>query len=278
LGAAVGDLVLAQLETITGQQNVGEFVVAAITFDPGLLSTVSAYANLDVVNELLDLPPDGHMRLSIMLEDVRSMERFADKFSRILEENGRSLFPRQTPSLSLGLFDTAPRTETWEGIRYQVSTLGDYLSQLNQTIGILNLLGWGILIVLLVIIMTGITNTYRMIMFERTREIGTMRALGMQRYGVKRLFLFEAALLGIFGALVGMAAGFGIMGIAHLYQFRLDSPLFLFLSAGRMRFSVPLWQLMLNSGAVVLLCIAGALAPASRAAALEPGSALRKTY
>ena len=42
---------------------------------------------------------------------------------------------------------------------------------------------------------------------ERTREIGTLRAIGMQRFGVMRLFLLEASMLGVLGAMLGVLVG-----------------------------------------------------------------------
>ena len=62
-----------------------------------------------------------------------------------------------------------------------------------------------ILIVLFVIIMVGITNTFRIIMFERIKEIGTMRSMGMQRGEVRNLFLFEALFIALGGAIAGLA-------------------------------------------------------------------------
>ena len=59
----------------------------------------------------------------------------------------------------------------------------------------LKTIGLVIFFILLVITMVGITNTFRMILIERTKEIGTMRAFGMQRHVVRNVFLMEALLL-----------------------------------------------------------------------------------
>ena len=50
---------------------------------------------------------------------------------------------------------------------------------------------------------------------ERTREIGTLRAIGMQRGGVLWMFLLESLLLGLFGTLAGAVAGVGGRGRAE---------------------------------------------------------------
>jgi putative ABC transport system permease protein len=60
---------------------------------------------------------------------------------------------------------------------------------------------------LVLIAMVGIVNTMLMSVFEKTREIGTMKALGMRDRDVLRLFLFEGSLVGVLGALCGALGG-----------------------------------------------------------------------
>ncbi|MBN1837849.1 MAG: FtsX-like permease family protein, partial [Spirochaetales bacterium] len=141
-----------------------------------------------------------------------------------------------------------------------------------------NVIGLVILLVLFFIIMVGITNTYRMIMYERTREIGTLRALGMQRAGVRRLFLLEAFFLSLGGAGVGLAAAGAVMlGLSGI-DWGLETPMFLFLRNGHLSFRIPAWQLLGNIALVCLLSLLAALAPARKAAALEPVQALGRYY
>jgi len=53
----------------------------------------------------------------------------------------------------------------------------------------------------------GITNTMTMAIFERTREIGTIMALGTRRRGVISMFVLEGVALGVLGGLVGVILG-----------------------------------------------------------------------
>ena len=274
LGAELGDLLLVQLETVTGQQNVGELVLAGIHYDPGLLSTVSAYASLDTVNNLLNLEPGEYMSLGILLPDIRRMNRSADRYIDALQEAGIPLLPREKGMMGFGFFGRSRSDLNWQGVRYRVSTLSDYLSQLTQMINILNLVGLVILLILLFIIMVGITNTYRMIMYERTREIGTMRALGMQRRGVRSLFLLEALLLCLLGSAAGLSAAGVVMGGLSLINWGLETPMFLFLINGHLRFRLVMWQVAGNVGLVSLLSLLGALLPARKASRLKPVEAL----
>jgi putative ABC transport system permease protein len=58
-----------------------------------------------------------------------------------------------------------------------------------------------------VMVVFGITNTMTMAIFERTREIGTVMALGTRRRGVVAMFVLEGFVLGVLGALAGLALG-----------------------------------------------------------------------
>jgi len=279
LGVEVGDGLLVSLRTVGGQQNAGELRLGAVYHDPGLLSTVSAYASIEAVSELLGLKPGEYMTLGILLKDVRAMEPLAARYREALARAGVPLFPRQTVDLlGFGFFGAGSAELDWQGTRYQVSTLNDYLGQLNQIVGILNVIGLAVLLVLFGIIMVGIRNTYRMIVYERVREIGTMRALGMQRAGVRRLFLLEAVFLCLGGTLAGLASGGLLMLALQALDWGLASPLFLFLNNGHLSFRVPAWQLAANLILVCALSLLAALAPARRAALLKPVEALGRHY
>jgi putative ABC transport system permease protein len=59
-------------------------------------------------------------------------------------------------------------------------------------------------IIVFIIVVTSVINTMSMAVIERTREIGTLRALGLKRRGVTALFATESLLLGLFGTLIGL--------------------------------------------------------------------------
>jgi putative ABC transport system permease protein len=70
-----------------------------------------------------------------------------------------------------------------------------------------------IFIIVLVIVVMSVVNTMSMSVMERTREIGTLRALGLKRFGVKALFATEGALLGFLGSMIGFIFFFLVYGI-----------------------------------------------------------------
>jgi putative ABC transport system permease protein len=84
-------------------------------------------------------------------------------------------------------------------------------SQFKQSISdqigqLLNFL-FALLVLAVLIALLGIVNTLALSVFERTREIGLLRAVGMWRGGIRRTIVIEAFIIAVFGAVLGMALG-----------------------------------------------------------------------
>ncbi len=282
LKVQVGDTVLAQLRTATGQANVGEFEIAAISYDPGFFGSISAYATIQHVNELLNIAPDEYQTLGIFLDSFQQTDPAATKLYDTLATRV-SMFKREPPSSQsqnpMQAMMKQAKDESWQGTRYRLFTLNDILNSfhLPQIVAAINTAGLIILLILFVIVMVGITNTFRMIMFERTKEIGTMRALGMQRNSVRNLFLLEALFLSLGGAIAGLVVATIVMGGLHLIYWGTNTPLFLFLKEGHMTFSLSPLQVIGYIILVALLTLLAAYFPARGAARLNPAAALGAT-
>lgn len=62
-------------------------------------------------------------------------------------------------------------------------------------------------VIIVVLFLFGIANTMTMSVFERVREIGTLRAIGTKKSGIVKLFLYEGFLLGLVGGILGVIVG-----------------------------------------------------------------------
>ena len=133
-----------------------------------------------------------------------SASTFADNFT----EAGHGLvFARAAPDVSVDAAQTRVEAiaESYGNIKVQTKTqlIEEAEDQINQALGLFTgLLGFAVLIAVL-----GITNTLALSIFERTREIGLLRAVGMSRRQVRRMVRWEAVIISLFGALLGVALG-----------------------------------------------------------------------
>ncbi len=284
--AQVGDKVLLQLKTIAGQNNVGEFTLRGLTFDMGIFSNMIAYASRDYLNELLALGPNEYQLYGIMLDDLTKAEAAKDALTASLKKKAQvfELPPGKEVASSgaaammqsrYGELQKLAKKETWTGTKYRIFTINDMISQVEQVSSVINTASTVILAVLFLIIMVGISNTFRMVMYERIREIGTMRSLGMQRPSVKRLFLYEAGFLAAGGTLAGLALAAVVMGVLSLFNFGTASFFSLLLRNGHLTFAVGPAQAALNFAIVLALTLLAAFLPARKASRLEPAVALR---
>jgi|TARA_Y100000310_G_scaffold337285_1_gene423982 putative ABC transport system permease protein len=128
-------------------------------------------------------------------------------------------------------------------------------AQLNQLLAVITVfLGLSLFIAVL-----GITNTLALSIFERTRELGLLRAIGMTRRQLRRMVRWEAVIIALFGGLLGVGMGvlFGLAAIAAIPETFVDI------------ISIPVQRLgfyLLVSGAFGMLA---AIFPARRASRLN---------
>jgi putative ABC transport system permease protein len=130
----------------------------------------------------------------------------------------------------------------------------EFREQTSQQIDQLVLLVFGLLGVSVVIAVVGITNTLTLSVFERTREIGLVRAVGMSRGQLRQSITWESLLIAILGGVLGITLGlFFAWAVVTALE---DDVLFL---------SVPWARLALALGAAAVAGVVAAVVPAWRA-------------
>jgi len=151
-------------------------------------------------------------------------------------------------------------------------SLSDVLENMKQTsAGIQAVLG-GIGAVSLFVAALGITNTMIMSIYERTREIGVMKVLGAELKDIKRLFLFEAGLIGLLGGMIGIGLSLGISKLINSVGVN-------FMNGGYGDASsisvIPLWLIGLSLVFSILVGVLSGYYPARRAMKLSALEAIR---
>ena len=160
--------------------------------------------------------------------------------------------------------------KTLEQKGYQAQTAEDLMQFIFQFINVLQgiLLGFGALAVLTAIF--GIINTQYISVLERTQQIGLMKALGMRRRDVGRLFKFEAAWIGFLGGAIGSGLAYATGLIANPYITKA-----LTLDEGTNLLLFPIWIFASVIIGLMIVSVAAGILPARKAAKLDPIEALR---
>ncbi len=191
-----------------------------------------------------------------------------DEPNFLSEEGYNMVIVRAT---ALGFVDSVIADIETFGMNTQ--SFGAILDVANQVLSLLQALLGSVGGLALLVAALGVANTMMMAIYERTREIGVLKALGASPKEIRAMFTVEAGLIGVIGGVFGIILG-ALLGrlvnwIAHQFLIREGVT-----GVGQLSI-VPLW---LALGALAFAALIGVLAglyPAARAAKLDPVTALR---
>lgn len=230
--------------TIDGQANAVDFDVSDI-YNTGNTATNDKFIlmSMELARSLLDV--EGAERLTIMLSD-----------------NGLTDTKRAALEAKLNAAGMGVEVKTWR-------ELSSFFKQVKT---LFTLIFSFIFAIVVIVALMSVINTMSMIVMERTREIGTLRALGMQRGRVMRLFSFEGFLLALVGVALGLAILFGIGGLVNAADLSYVPPN----SSNRvpLRVEFPTTMIVATAIAVIAASVLASMLPARKAARSEIATAL----
>ena len=160
--------------------------------------------------------------------------------------------------------------EDWTGQKLDVTNWEDEISFMTWTLKALQGLSVVLIVILVAIIVIGIMNTMWIAIRERTREIGTLRAIGMHRREVLWMFLLESLMLGLGATICGVLAGAGIAAGLNALHVHVPTGLQFFLMSAYLHIAVHGSLLVQAVVAITLVTGVAALYPSIRAARLRP--------
>jgi putative ABC transport system permease protein len=200
-------------------------------------------------------PPTGGSPFGSVTISQAAFDRYVARpqnlYSFVLMKGGQSDANQAALDRTLNAFPNSKVATRQKFIDNQISGLSSVLNILY------------VLLALSVIVsLFGIVNTLVLTVFERTREIGMLRAIGMTRRQVRRMVRHESVITALIGAAIGIALG---IVLASLLIVRVD---FIVLS-------IPVGQLIIFGIAAIVVGIIAAIFPARRAARLNVLEALQ---
>jgi ABC-type lipoprotein release transport system permease subunit len=275
LDVKVGDALTLSAPTTRGANNTIDVRVVAIARDIGLLSMWNCFIPIQSLRALYQLNDTTTGVIQLMLQDryIDNIPAISARLRTALEKAGfRVMTP--DPRAFWMKFQSVAR-EDWTGQKLDVTSWEDEISFMMWTLQALQGLTVILMTILLAIVIIGIMNTMWIAIRERTREIGTLRAIGMQRGGVLWMFLLESLMLGLIGTVVGALLGVAVATGLNALHLHLPVTLQLFLMSDHLHLSVHPPAMVKAIILITLITGLAALYPALRAARLRPVTAMQ---
>lgn len=169
--------------------------------------------------------------------------------------------------------------EAIDTMGYQTDSLAKLMTPMLSTANMLQMVLGAIGAVSMLVSAINIANTMIMSIYERTKEIGIMKVLGCLVRDVKKLFLFEAGMIGMIGGIIGIALSY----LASWAINKFGGPLFQTLmstnymyNSANSKFSIiPIWLPLVAAGLAIMVGIISGYYPASRATKISAIEAMK---
>ena len=215
------------------------------------------------------ISPDRSPTIQVSLADRVAMKNWWFNATNILEREGYDLVTIRAVDVSRA--NTLSAQLRRDG--FQVQSVEVFVTVANRIVTIVTLMFTLIGSIALLVATIGIANTMVMAIYERTREIGILKAMGASRREIRQMFMLEAGFIGmiggVFGLLIGWLLGLGLNQAIEIISRIREQPVH-----GKFFLVTPLLAVGAITFATLIGLVAGLL-PAQRAAKLDPLEALR---
>jgi lipoprotein-releasing system permease protein len=180
----IGDIV--QITTSKGDR----FPLKVVgTFQSGIkdFDNVQSYASLNTVQKILSVPNDYITSIQVKLNDIQQAPAVAKEYQQLYQTDAEDI---QTANSQF---------ETGSSIR--------------------TLISYSVGVTLLIVAGFGIYNILNMMIFEKMDSIAILKATGFSGTDVKKIFIYIAVSIGVFGGLIGLLLGFGLSALIDQIPF-----------------------------------------------------------
>lgn len=202
-GLTEGVSVKLLTQTMSGQRNTANLRVDGIFKDDPVFSGGIFYLRLSRLNAIVAAPQDYGTDFSVWMPSAG-----ADAGVVYIRKALADVTPLWDYPVTKQQFLSEQRGAAWTGERTAVFSLADQVRDLNQALLALRVAFGAVLALLLAVFAFGLAGILRVILFQRTREIGGVRALGMQIRDVVTYLSIEVATVAGIGSVSGCAAGY----------------------------------------------------------------------
>jgi ABC-type lipoprotein release transport system permease subunit len=272
LKVKTGDSLVFSVLTERGVNNTVDVRVAGVAEDMGLMTSWNVFVPDATLRQLYQLNDKSTGAVQIFVKDMDRIPQDIDLLRAALTKAGYAVMDRDPKAFWMKLQSVA--REDWTGQKLDLTDWQDEISFVKWTLTAIDGISVLLSSVLLVIIAIGIMNTLWIAIRERTREIGTLRAIGMQRGRVMAMFVIEAFCLGALGTAAGLVLGVLLAGFLNALRLSVPEGAQFFLMSSTLKFGFEPARLLASAAVITACTTLISLIPSFRAARLKPVTAM----
>ncbi len=272
LEVKIGDSMTLSAATPRGTNNTIDVTVVAIANNVGMMSSWNTFMSAEGLRRLYTLNEETAGALLLYLKDMSQVSKVQAHLREVFAKEGYAVMD-DNPQPFWMKFPIVTR-ENWTGQKLDVTNWEDEIAFMKWTSSALTGLSVMVTFVLMLIIAVGIMNIMWITIRERTREIGTLRAIGMQRRQVLVMFIIEGFLLGLTGTVLGTTVGLLASAGLNAAHIKLPIGVQLFLMTDHLVLAPNLAAIILAPGVITAVITAISVIPSFLAARMRPVSAM----
>ena len=260
LGAAVGDSVILEVETIWWQKNTGVFIVKGIVSDSSIFGYFKVYISRLSLNRLVLFDDEECSTIGFFFDSPSGAEKNRVRLYNELKDKIQTrplVYNRDEMARELSILS--------DGTNVFLYTMPVFLSEISDLLDAMNLLTYFLYGMMLIIIFVSAAVTYRLILHERTREMGVMRAIGFYGGDLRYVLWTEVIGLGVVSLLAGFLLAWLLSQAASLLSFSWFPSFDIFLKNGKLSVLYLPKTIFINIMLVFLVLVIAALFPSFRA-------------
>jgi ABC-type lipoprotein release transport system permease subunit len=259
LNVRVGDSLILEVDTRWGQKNTGVFIVGGIVEDSTIFGYFKAFVDRVTLNRLLLIDDEDCSLVGVFIKDRREVEKKRVLLQGELEsrvQTGPIVHDRDELSRA--------RLVPFEGIKVFLLTIPVYLSEVADLLNAMSIITYFLYGMMLVIMMVSALVTYRLILRERRRELGTMRAIGFYGADIRFILMLETVGLVLVSLAAGLLMALILQWLVTFIPFSWFPSFEIFLEHGKLRTLYLPGTVLVNVLAVLASLFLAALAPVFR--------------
>jgi putative ABC transport system permease protein len=283
-GLKTGDDLVVSARTRFGAFNTGILKVSGVYDTDNYFMGELVLVHFDFLRRLDMAEPDASTALYIYLGSTAGLAAKRDAFASALSGSGFEVSRPKSDAEAISAVSAASQKyevdkENRDRVMPKLSTIDEVLGIVRSIVVAVQGLGALVAAIMLFVIAVSVFINLRMTINERLREIGSMRAMGVEAPTVTGLFVMEGSALAVMASVAGsLLAALLCLVVRYAIPFPAGGSLAIFLDSGRLALAPNLGDMLILVAIIGVIAAAFSFFPARRGGRIRPVEALNATF